>query len=291
MERQSSDSDSLYQVSDVLSHEAVDGLATKWIQQEASCDLKAPQLDDVKKIRAKTPQEVAFLEAQFTKDPTWNRRTVQVCKRELKNLRTDQIYKWGYDKKLLLKKRSKGKTPAETKRDLVKEVRKEIFCSTDLNCFISTLVSNCETEMHLKPLYDLTKIINKDQDIKFQTNLPKNLNLESNLSEGKKDCPSESVPKSSSDQYITPFAPVHKSFSSLFKFEEELLPYGEDVSTQSMFGVSESPRNSSSSLEKEQGTSLSSSQRRQQDLEQSPIVKNAVRFGSFDEMDDVFFLM
>jgi hypothetical protein len=261
MEQLSSSSDSLYQVSEMPSQEVVDNSLSNGMTQALACDVKAPHLDDVKKIRAKTPKEVAFLEAQFAKDPTWSRRTVQVCKRELKNLRTDQIYKWGYDKKLLLKKRSKGKTQAEVKRDLVREVRKEIFCSTDLNTFISGLVSNCETEMQLKPLYDLTKFIN--QDSSSQSNLPKNLNLECDLREEKKDYVSESLPKSSSDQYITPFAPVHKSFSSLFKFEKELLPYGEDVSTQSMFGVSESPQDYPSSLEKEQGTSFNSSEKPQ----------------------------
>ncbi|CAI2371711.1 unnamed protein product [Moneuplotes crassus] len=54
-------------------------------------------------IRVKTPEEVAFLEAQFEKDPKWSRKTVQYCKANL-NLETAQIYKWGFDKKMILKK-------------------------------------------------------------------------------------------------------------------------------------------------------------------------------------------
>ena len=48
--------------------------------------------------RFKSQKEVKFLEEQFARDPTWNRETVQICKKALK-LKTDQIYKWGYDRK------------------------------------------------------------------------------------------------------------------------------------------------------------------------------------------------
>lgn len=53
--------------------------------------------------RPKTWEEVAFLERQFKSDPSWCRKTVQECKKVLK-LRTDQIYKWGYDKKKSIEK-------------------------------------------------------------------------------------------------------------------------------------------------------------------------------------------
>lgn len=56
------------------------------------------------KKRKKTQEEVNILEAYFTKDPSWSRKTVKELKGELPCLTVDQIYKWGYDKKLLLKK-------------------------------------------------------------------------------------------------------------------------------------------------------------------------------------------
>mmetsp|Transcript_24125 Transcript_24125/g.21443 ORF Transcript_24125/g.21443 Transcript_24125/m.21443 type:complete len:88 (-) Transcript_24125:656-919(-) len=34
--------------------------------------------DEVKQVRKKTSNEVNFLEKMFTKDPTWNRNTVQI---------------------------------------------------------------------------------------------------------------------------------------------------------------------------------------------------------------------
>ena len=43
-------------------------------------------------------KELKFLEDQYEKDPKWSRKTVQIWKKAL-NLRTDQIYKWGYDRK------------------------------------------------------------------------------------------------------------------------------------------------------------------------------------------------
>lgn len=57
-------------------------------------------------IRNKTDAEVSFLESQFVQDPSWGRSTVQYCKDHL-NLGTTQIYKWGFDKKKLLKKYSR----------------------------------------------------------------------------------------------------------------------------------------------------------------------------------------
>lgn len=57
-------------------------------------------------IRVKTPEEVKFLESQFEKDPEWTRKTVQYWK-EVLNLGTTQIYKWGFDKKLSVERRMK----------------------------------------------------------------------------------------------------------------------------------------------------------------------------------------
>mmetsp|Transcript_38511 Transcript_38511/g.44141 ORF Transcript_38511/g.44141 Transcript_38511/m.44141 type:complete len:96 (+) Transcript_38511:355-642(+) len=64
------------------------------------------------KKRKKTKEEIAILEAHFVQDPEWTRRTVKALK-PLLNLTVDQIYKWGYDRKLLVEKR---KSNAQQKR-------------------------------------------------------------------------------------------------------------------------------------------------------------------------------
>lgn len=64
------------------------------------------KIKNTRLIRQKTEEEVAFLETQFEKDPTWSRATVQYCKNIL-NLGTTQIYKWGFDKKLSLERKAK----------------------------------------------------------------------------------------------------------------------------------------------------------------------------------------
>ncbi|CAI2373626.1 unnamed protein product [Moneuplotes crassus] len=56
------------------------------------------------KKRKKTQEEINLLEAYFAKDPSWGRKTVKALKAEVPNLSVNQIYKWGYDKKLLMKK-------------------------------------------------------------------------------------------------------------------------------------------------------------------------------------------
>lgn len=53
--------------------------------------------------RHKTWKEISYLQEQFLKDPEWTTQTVLRCKNTL-NLRTDQIYKWGYDKKKAIEK-------------------------------------------------------------------------------------------------------------------------------------------------------------------------------------------
>ena len=66
-------------------------------------NLRAPK-------RKKTQEEVRILEAHFNEDPSWGRKTVKALKSLLPNLTVDQIYKWGYDKKLLEKKRQAQET-------------------------------------------------------------------------------------------------------------------------------------------------------------------------------------
>ncbi len=74
----------------------------------------------------KSPEEVAFLEEEFSKDPSWSRKTVQFCRKAL-NLRTDQVYKWGFDKKQTLAKQNKLGVDPLNNRELGLATRKEIF--------------------------------------------------------------------------------------------------------------------------------------------------------------------
>ena len=69
-------------------------------------------LNKTRLIRVKTKEEIAFLEAEFKKDPLWSRKTVQICKEKL-NLETAQIYKWGFDKKNIIKKWNKARIEAK----------------------------------------------------------------------------------------------------------------------------------------------------------------------------------
>ena len=62
-----------------------------------------------------------FLEEQFARDPTWSRKTVQICKKALK-LKTDQIYKWGYDRKKRIKKQTENNEvflPQDQNRNII----------------------------------------------------------------------------------------------------------------------------------------------------------------------------
>jgi hypothetical protein len=67
------------------------------------------------KKRKKTKEEVKLLEAHFESDPEWTRKTVKSLKSQL-HLSVDQIYKWGYDRKNLLKKQS-AQSKAKKNRD------------------------------------------------------------------------------------------------------------------------------------------------------------------------------
>lgn len=114
-------------------------------------------IQQVKAIRMKTPEEVEFLEKQFELDPTWNRKTVQYCKKTL-NLRTDQVYKWGFDKKLLLAKKqkeSRGKRGRKNKPTVNKLVKRDIKSCVDINLYVKQLVEEFEAERSLVPLNSL----------------------------------------------------------------------------------------------------------------------------------------
>jgi len=84
--------------------------------KKASNNMKA------RKVRIKTDRENSFLEAQFLSDPSWNRKTVQYWKKNL-NLKTHQIYKWGFDKKISSKILSKDGEKIEHKRKQNKYIK------------------------------------------------------------------------------------------------------------------------------------------------------------------------
>jgi mevalonate kinase len=46
----------------------------------------------------KTYDQIIVLNKYYAQDPSWNRQTVQKCKKLL-DLKTSVIYKWGYDRK------------------------------------------------------------------------------------------------------------------------------------------------------------------------------------------------
>ena len=87
-------------------NQGVDHFGQKGISQENDQILQIDQseitenymLVRTRLIRVKTQSEIRFLEDQFERDPTWSRETVQNCRNAL-NLKTQQIYKWGFDKK------------------------------------------------------------------------------------------------------------------------------------------------------------------------------------------------
>ena len=104
---------------------------------------------EFKAIRAKTEEEVAFLEYQFGLDPTWNRKTVQIWKQALA-LHTSQIYKWGYDRKRLLAKnrRRQNLLSKISDQELDKAYQKELS-DYGLNELVSRLVEGLESDTKL----------------------------------------------------------------------------------------------------------------------------------------------
>lgn len=118
-------------------------------------------IQEMKQIRSKTKEEVDFLNMMFEKDPTWNRKTVQLCKKEL-SLATHQIYKWGYDKKTQLKKKQlKLKRVQKFKGSKADKINMNLVHETtpvDLNEFVSDLVEHFERCLNLPQLPTLSCI-------------------------------------------------------------------------------------------------------------------------------------
>ena len=73
-------------------------------EKSSTCSLKRCDKDENK--RYKTRDEISFLEQQLLSDPSWSRKTVQHCKKVL-GMKTEQIYKWGYDRKKAITKYKK----------------------------------------------------------------------------------------------------------------------------------------------------------------------------------------
>ena len=84
-----------------------------------------------------------WLEKHFEEDPEWNRKTVKILRDLLPRLTVDQIYKWGYDRKLLLEKHNEKK---RQKKEDDKQVN-SIICSMppgkiqDYNCEVDVLLT------------------------------------------------------------------------------------------------------------------------------------------------------
>lgn len=87
--------------------------------------------------------EKSILEDYFKKDPNWSRETVKVLK-SLVNLPIDKIYKWGYDKKKLITKRSNPNFVDRRSKEFrdFKELLKTNLNDTGSQCQGSSLVQN-----------------------------------------------------------------------------------------------------------------------------------------------------
>ena len=92
--------DQLKKEQEILNNDYSLEIAPSTYEDEAIAD------EDDNRKRYKTRDEITFLEQQLIKDPSWSRKTVQLWKRTL-GMRTDQIYKWGYDRKMAMKRYSK----------------------------------------------------------------------------------------------------------------------------------------------------------------------------------------
>ena len=102
--------------------------------------------NEFRAIRAKTENEIEFLEQQFALDPSWNRKTVQTCKRTL-TLRTDQIYKWGYDrKKLVARNNRRNKKLSFIPDDLLTSEYQKELSDHGLNGIVALLVNSAFPE-------------------------------------------------------------------------------------------------------------------------------------------------
>ena len=131
-----------YESKNKLSNSAVRALNCNDSKSSASYSNKRS------KKRAKTYEEVKFLEEMYEKDPTWSRKTVQIWKQAL-NLKTNQIYKWGYDRKKLSKEDGISKYENEAGRNMKLSEEAQIQNPNDLVQCIVSAKANYFKKTHL----------------------------------------------------------------------------------------------------------------------------------------------
>lgn len=108
------------------------------LQDSSSGCLKRSAKDENK--RYKTRDEISFLEQQLLEDPSWSRKTVQKCKRVL-GMKTEQIYKWGYDRKKSIKKYKQLFPESDGFKTRFSNFTKEID-SNDLNQVVGSILDS-----------------------------------------------------------------------------------------------------------------------------------------------------
>lgn len=105
-------------------------------------------ISNMKLNHQKTRFEKEFLETQFSKDPSWSRKTVQLCKTTL-NMKTHQVYKWGYDRKKTLEKQQNSLALQPQNTAILSIIamdatKRELLICRDLNSFVKSLVESFE---------------------------------------------------------------------------------------------------------------------------------------------------
>ncbi|CAI2374646.1 unnamed protein product [Moneuplotes crassus] len=175
---------------------------------------------EVKCVRKKTPSEIKFLEEMFLGDPDWSSKTVQICKKML-DLSTDQVYKWGYDKKLQLRKKSKKSTSQSMIREISMELKREVFLAADLKAYVSDLVdwyNNCSI---CPSLNDVSLILQEAEKAASKASkITKILCVAKSkeISENHRNCINDKdLSQYTQEESSYPFRPFHKSSQSLFE--------------------------------------------------------------------------
>lgn len=186
----------------------------------------------VKWIRKKTSFEVNFLEEMFQRDPSWGRKTVQICKKAL-NLNTDQVYKWGYDKKLLLKKKIGGASDPLCNREIARQVKKEVFLAEDLNVYVSSLSTWWDTLKGVPSLNEVSSSLrNQENNTVKISKITKNLSVcktEKLDKEEGRNLKRSQERKGVSAVPANPFAPYHQSSLSLFDMDDTISGSNETI--------------------------------------------------------------
>lgn len=120
-------------------------------KRESEKERRIKAKGDVRRVWRKTPDEISYLEHEFSKDPEWTTLTVKRCARKL-GLRTPQVYKWGYDVKQQIKNRRddhSDTSPRECKilRAVRRDFKHSLDETNDLNEYIGQLVEDAEKQL------------------------------------------------------------------------------------------------------------------------------------------------